>query len=224
MMLKTKFLMIMTLLIGINLQARTISIKNDMQFFDEINTYEFALVCFLDTSSAGHHEEDKKLRKKIKLLEKTIDSVSDTQPYRHELKREVGFLIVDITKESVKPLVEKYHVIMNEIPQFLLFHNGKVISDISGEVIKIVGFIEKADLLKFISDHVGKKLDLILEKKEEDKQEEQEMQIARYAAYVASRYPYNGYAPYNANGPYSWYGYSTFYQNRGYWGNEFFLP
>ena len=94
----------------------------------------------------------------------------------------------------------------------------------SGESAKLIGFVSKADLLDFIDDYFGKSLDDILEKKAEDDQAEKEMQINRYAAYSASRYPYDGYAPYNAWGPYSWYGYSTFYQNRGYWGNSFFLP
>jgi len=222
-MLKFKILMMAMVLISVDAQARYTAIKNEMQFFDEINKFEFALVCFLKTES-GRGEDNKFLRKNIKLLEKAIDAVSDTDLYRHELKHEMGFLIVDVAKDAVYSLVEKYQISCDEMPQFLLFKNGEIISCLSGTYPKLIGFVSKADLLDFIDDYFGKSFDSILEKKEEERKEDKEMQIARYTAYAASRYPYNGYAPYNANGPYSWYGYSTFYQNRGYWGNEFFLP
>ena len=223
-MMKFKMLIVASLLVGLNVQARYISVKNDVHFFDEINKFEFALVCFIQTPQSGHQDENKFLRKDIKLLEKTIEAISDTEPYRHELKHELGFIVVDAAKNSVESLIKKYHVSFDEMPQFLLFKNGKVVSSMAGESAKLVGFVCKADLLDFIDDYFGKALDDILDKKAEERNEDKEMQIARYAAYSASRYPYGGYAPYNASGPYSWYGYSTFYQNRGYWGNEFFLP
>ena len=223
-MMKFKMLMIASLITGVGLQARYISVKNDAQFLDEINKFEFALVCFVQTPHAGSHNNDKTLRRDIKSLEKTMGSLSDTDPYRHLLRREVGFIVVDAAKDSVRPLIAKYHVAFNEMPQFLLFKNGKVVSSMSGEFAKLVGFVCKADLLDFIDDYFGKALDDILSQKADAEQEDKEMQLARYAAYSRSMYPYGGYAPYNANGPYSWYGYSTYFQNRGYWGNEFFLP
>ena len=223
-MFKFKMLSIAMLLMGVTIQARYISIKNDSQFFDEINKFEFALVCFIQTPTAAHNQDDKFLRKNIKLLEKTIEAVADTDLYRHELKHEVGFLVIDTARKDFDALVEKYHISIDEMPQFLLFKNGKIISSLSGEYAKLIGYVSKSDILDFINDYFGKAFDTILEKKEEEKQEEKELQIARYAAFAASRYPYDGYAPYNANGPYSWYGYNTFYRNSRYWDNSFFLP
>ena len=222
--MKFKMLIVASLLTGVGLQARYISVKNDIQFLDEINKFEFALVCFVQTPHSGNQDGAKFLRKDIKLLEKTIEAISDADPYRNILKHEIGFIVVDAAKDSVRPLIEKYQIAFDEMPQFLLFKNGKVVSSMSGEFAKLVGFVCKADLLDFIDDYFGKALDDILSKKAEEKQEDKEMQLARYAAYAGSLYPYGGYAPYNANGPYTWYGYSTFYQNRGYWGNQFFLP
>lgn len=213
---------LMILMLVPMVQARYISIKNDSHFFEEVNKFEFALVCFLENSHGNHN--DKAFRKDVRLLQKTIDATSDTAPYKNILKHEIGFLIVDATKESVMPLIRKYKVSLQEMPQFLLFKHGKVVSEMSGEFAKVVGFVCKADLLDFIDDYFGKELDIILEKKDKEDKEDKEMQLARYAAYGACRYPYGAYAPYNVNGPYSWYGYSTFYQNRGYWGNQFYVP
>jgi|GEM_PF-1421513 len=216
-------LFLMSLMIVPMLQSRYISVKNDTEFFEEINKFEFALVCFLENSDA--HHDDKDYRKDVRLLQKTIDATSDTAPYKKLLKHDLGFLVVDARKESVMPLIEKYKISIQDMPQFLLFKNGKVVSSVSGDFAKVNGFVPKADLLDFIDDYFGKELDGILEKKAQDEKEDKEMQLARYAALSNSyRYPYGAYAPYNANGPYSWYGYSTFYPSRGYWGNAFYVP
>ena len=222
--MKIKMLIVMGLLAAPSLQSRYISVKNDIQFTQEINKFEYALVCILHNPQSGRDDADKALRKDIKMLEKTIEAVSDTQPYKHDLRHELGFLVVDAAKDSMQSIIKKYAIASNEMPQFLLFNNGKIVSSMSGEFAKLVGFVSKADLLDFIDDYFGKSLDDVLEKKAEERQADREMQLARYDAYAASRYPYGLYAPYNAYGPYSWYGYRTFYQNGGYWGNNFFLP
>ena len=154
---------LMLLMLVPMVQARYISIKNDSHFFEEINKFEFALVCFLENPNGNHN--DKAFRKDVRLLQKTIDATSDTAPYKNILKHEIGFLIVDASKESVMPLIRKYKVSLQEMPQFLLFKNGKVVSEMSGEFAKVVGFVCKADLLDFIDDYFGKELDTILEKK-----------------------------------------------------------
>ena len=112
----------------------------------------------------------------------------------------------------MQPLVRKYKIKDDEMPQFLLFKNGKALNTISGQLAKLVGFISKSDLMEFIDDYFGKNLDTLLAKKAEEREKEQELQIARYQAYGASRYPYGGWAPYNAwGGPCTYSGYAQFY-------------
>lgn len=219
-----KLWIVMSLIITSVVDARYISVKNDTQFADEINKFEFALVCFLQTPHGHTYHADKELRKDIKMLEKTIEAVADAEPFHKLLKREVGFIVVDASKDSVQSLIKKYHVARNEMPQFLLFNNGKVVSSVSGEIAKLLGFVSKSDLIDFLDDYFGKSFDDILAKKSEEEQADREMQLARYDAYAAARYPYGQYAPYNAYGPYSWYGYRAFYQNGGYWGHSFYVP
>lgn len=221
--MKIKLLIMIGFLITSGINARYIPIKNDVQFAQEINKFEFALVCFLHNTQGGKYV-DKNLRKDIKMLEKTIEATSDTQPFHKLLRHEVGFLVVDASKDSVDSLIKKYAIVPDEMPQFLLFHNGKVVYSVSGEYAKLVGFVSKADLLDFIDDYFGKALDDILAQKADDQEADKEMQLARYAAYANSRYPYGLYAPYNAYGPYSWYGYRSFYENGGYWGQSFYIP
>lgn len=204
--------------------ARYISVKNEAQFIKEINEFEFALVSFLHSPSSNKEYYSKSMRQDIKNLKETIHATSDTDPYRNLLKHELGFIVLDPCKDAMEPIAQKYAVACHAMPQFLLFHQGKVVSSMSGELEKLVGFVCKADLLDFIDDHFGKQLDDILEQKADKKAADQEMQLARYAAYAAYRYPYGGYAPYNAYGPYSWYGYNSFYQNHGYWGHTFYVP
>lgn len=215
--MKTRVWFLMGVLIASVVDARYIPIKHERDFSEEINRFEFAVVCFLDASSLGKKDQ-------MKELKKMVAATSDTQPYDKLLKHEVGFLVVDAGKDSVRPLLKKYGVAWNSMPQFLLFHNAKAVSNISEQIVRLIGFICKADLLDFIDDYFGKALDDILSVKAEQKQDEKEMQIARYQAYAASRYPYGMYAPYNAYGQYSWYGYRAFYENGGYWGNTFYIP
>ena len=222
--MKMKNLMLAIMLLSQGLQARYIAIKNDSQFVDEINRYEFVIACFLRNPHPGR-DFDKQLKKDINLLQETVRATSETDPYKKLLKHEVGFLVIDASKDAVEPLIRKYKIISDEMPQFLLFKNGKVITSMSGQLAKLVGFISKSDLMEFIDDYFGKKFDEILAKKADDQEKEREMQIARYQAYASYRYPYGGYAPYNAWGPYSYYGYARFYPyGYGYNGYSFFIP
>lgn len=218
-----KKILLAMILLSQGLQARYHSVKNEEQFVDETNRYEFVVAGFI-RGTRGGKDLDKQLKKDIHLLKDTIKSTSDTDPYRKLLRDEVGFLVVDVSRDSVEPLVEKYKIKSDEMPQFLLFKNGKVLNAMSGELAKLVGFISKADLLEFIDDYFGKNFDEILAEKADKQEKEREMQMARYQAYAAYRYPYGGYAPYQAWGPYAYSGYAHFYPYRyGYTGRAWFL-
>jgi len=219
-----KLWIVMSFFITSVIDARHISVKNDTHFSEEINKFEFALVCFLQTPHGHKYSQDKELRKDVKMLEHTIDAVADAEPFHKLLKREVGFIVVDASKDSVQSLIKKYKIARNEMPQFLLFNNGKVVTSMSGDHAQLLGYALKADIIDFMDDYFGKSFDAILAQKAEDDQADREMQLARYEAYAAYRYPYGEYAPYNAYGPYSWYGYRQFYQNGGYWGHTFYIP
>ncbi len=211
-------------LLSQGLQSRYLAVKNDSQFVDEINKYEFVVACFLRTPYPGK-DFDRQLKKDINLLQETVRATSETDPYKKMLKHEVGFLVIDVSKDAMQPLITKYKINTDDMPQFLLFKNGKALHTMSGQLAKLAGFISKSDLLEFIDDYFGKNFDEILAKKADEREKDREMQLARYQAYSSYRYPYGGYAPYNAWGPYSYGGYATFYPyGRGYNGCAFFIP
>lgn len=215
------------MLLSQGVQARYFAIKNDSQFVDEINRYEFVIACFLPDPHTGK-DFDRQLHKDTKLLQDTVKATSETGPYKKLLKHEVGFVVVDTSKENMNPLITKYKISVDALPQFLLFKNGKVLTSMSGKLAKLVGFISKSDLMEFIGDYFGKNFDEILSKKADDDAQDREMQLARYQAYASARYPYGGYAPYNpwgSPGPYIYSGYAQFFPyGYSYNGYAFFIP
>lgn len=218
---------ILFLLLFVNLlNARYFGIKNEEQFLKEINHSQFVVACFVN--NLKDHDFDRDLKKDIDNLRQTVKSAADTQPFNKLLKQEVGFLVVDMSKDSAEPLIKKYKITMNGKPQFLLFKDGKALHTMSGDMAKLAGFISKADLLDFMNDYFGKEFDDILAKKSEQDAQDREMQLARYQAVGASRYPYGGWAAYNPWGSpagYIYTGYASFYPyGYSYNGYAYFLP
>ncbi len=222
-----KILFLTMILLSQGLQARYFAIKNDSQFVDETNRYEFVIACFLPDPHSGK-DFDRQLSKDIKVLQDTVRATSETGPYKKLLKNEVGFVVVDTSRENMNPLLQKYKISTDASPQFLLFKNGKVLTAMSGKLAKLVGFISKSDLLEFIDDYFGKNFDEILSKKADEDAQDREMQIAKYQAAASYRYPYGGYAPYNpwgSPGPYIYSGYAQFFPyGYSYNGYAFFIP
>jgi len=210
--IKIKVLMLVSLMIH-SLSARYELIKHESDFFDDINKYEFSVVCFLDHPDALPLR-DGMMKKNIKQLHEIMKAASDTDPFKKLLKQEVGFLFVDIKKYGLDGLAKTYQVPTDSQPYFVLCKDGKVVTKISGKIASLQGFVTKADLLQFIGSYFGNNFDGILEKKAEEQEKEREMQLARYQAYAASRYPYGGYSPYNVWGSPSgliYTGYAQFY-------------
>lgn len=224
--MKKSMLLVMMMLIISTLQARYFMPKNDSQFVDEINKYEFSVVCFLPRQLSGK-DVDRQLKKDSKLLQETVKATSETDPYRKLLKEEVGFLVVDASRENMQPLLTKYKLDDEQLPQFLLFRNGKALSNISGNLATLDGFVSKSDVLDFINDYFGKEFDDILAKKADEQAAQRELEIARYQAYAAYRYPYGAWAPYNPWGRATYTGYAAFNPYAmGYYGYDytFFIP
>jgi hypothetical protein len=192
------------------LDAKYVSIKNEQQFFDEINSVEFVIACFLPKIEYDKNF-DRAAKKDIQLLQDVVKSTAMSDPYKKMLRQEVAFLVVDLSKKSLDDLAAKYPINHQSMPQFLLFKDGKVVSTVSGQLAQLVGFIAKKDLIDFVDEFFGTKLDELVEKKEDDLEKKRELDIAKYQAYASYRYPYGGYAPYNAWGPYAYSGYTQFY-------------
>lgn len=227
--MKMKISFLAIALFAQGLDARYHVIKNDTQFFNEINAYRFSIVCFLTGfDEAIDKDEQKQMKKENHQLQDMIKSISETDPYKKDLRSDVGFLIVDASKDSMQSIVDKYIVKNNAMPQFLLFKDGKAVMTMSDKLAQLSGFIEKADLMQYMNDYFGKDFDEVLAQKSDDQNKEREMQLARYQAYAASRYPYGGYAPYNIWGSPSfamYTGYASFYPyGYGYNGYAYLIP
>ncbi len=203
--------MIVALMLGsMMLDAKYVSIKNEHQFFDEINLVEFVIACFLPKIEYDKNF-DRSAKKDIQLLQDVVKSTAMSDPYKKMLRQEVAFLVVDLSKKSLQDLSEKYPMNSSGMPQFLLFKDGKVVSTLSGQLAQLIGFISKKDLMDFVDEFFGTRLDELVEKKEDDLEKKRELDVAKYQAYAAYRYPYGAYAPYNSWGPYAYSGYTHFY-------------
>ena len=213
--MKIKLWIVALLTFSCGLQARYYVAKNDNQFVDELNKHEFAVVCFTGyIDDAMNKGDQKKMKKDIHLLHDTIKATAETDPYKKLLKQEVAFIMIDVTKDSMEPFMKKYNIKLAQTPQILLFKNGKAITDMSEKFAKLSGFISKSDLLDFMNNYWGKDFYEILAQKADEEQQDRDMEMARYQAFAASRYPYGGYAPYNVWGSPSgqiYTGYAAFY-------------
>lgn len=225
--MKTKIWFLAMILFSVGLQARYYAVKNDSQFVDEINKFEFVIACFLPDAHVDG-EIDKQLKKDIHLLQDTVKATCETDPYKKLLKNEVGFVVVDTSRDAMAPLLNKYEISGNDQPQFLLFKHGKVVKSIVGQCARLQGFVSKSDLMEFVGDYFGKDFDEILEKKADEQAKDHELQVAKYQAYASYRYPYGSYAPYNpwgSPGPYIYSGYAQFFPyGYSYNGFAFFIP
>jgi len=221
--MKQKIGLLMSLFLVVGLDARYLSIKKESQFEQEINKFQFVVVSFFQSPDKAQ-EFDKELKKEIQSLQETMKAAADTPPFKKDLREDVGFLVVDVSKNTMQELVEQYNISFDDLPEFLLFKNGKVVARLSADKIVKNGHLCKADLLEFLDDYFGENFDDILEQKAEQAAQDREMQLAKYDAYAASRYPYGGWAPYNAWGPYPNSGYNNFYPYAyGYYGFNYWI-
>ena len=201
-----KFALLSILLSPFLMEARYKTISTESDFFTQINRYEFSIVCFLQSKyddDLFDRDERKALKREVSLLHKTIKAASETRPFRKILKKEVGFIVVDISKRSMQSIVEKYKI--GRVPQFLLFEQGEVLDATVDNFQSLFGFVTKADILELVDDYFGDEIDEIVSQKEEDAENQREENIARYNAY--SRSYYN---PYYSWGPYGYYGYARY--------------
>lgn len=226
-MLNNKFVKLLVCLVLFfpYVQARYVHIKHEEGFDKEINNTQFVLACFLNNFE---NNDDKALQKDNSAMRKIIKAAAITEPFNKLLKQEVSFLVVDMEKGSIQALGEKYNISMNGKPECLLFKDGKQVHQDEDQQAKLTGFVSKADLLDFINDYFGKEFDDILEKKSQEQAQDREMQLARYQAIGASRYPYGSWAPYNPWGSpaaYIYTGYAAFYPyGYSYNGYAYFIP
>lgn len=222
-----KIFMISFLCIG-SLYSKYVVIKDEQQFLKELHTHEFVVACFLEHSvSLEKSTQNSKLKKEMELIKDMVKSVAYADPYKKDLRNDVSFLIIDINKENLKSLADRYKIACEKnVPQFLLFKHGKITRNPSGKAALLVGFIAKSDLLKFIDNYFGKKLDKVLAKKAEKDEQVRQKQLARYQIDPKSHYPYGGYSPFNPWGdPYIYTGYAEFYPyGYGYNGYLIYMP
>jgi hypothetical protein len=202
-------------LVSTGLQARYYVAKNEHQLVEELNKHEFSVVCFLGSADENMDKDDlKKLKKDMHTMQDMMKSVAHTDPYQKMLRQEVVFIIVDMHKDAMESLIKTYNIRLQEKPQIVLYRHGKAMTDMAGNIVKLSGVVVKADLLDFINDYCGKDFDDILAQKAADEAKDREMELARYQAFAAYRYPYGGYAPYNVWGSPSgsiYTGYASFY-------------
>lgn len=220
--------MIALLLSFAALPAKYVSVKNEKQFHDEINSFDFALVALLPLSAQDKNDAGD-CKKDMIVLKKMVKALAETEPFKKDLKQEVGFIVLDSAKDGIGPVLEKYSIKDNTTAHFVLFKDGKALPE-SLDSIKPSDDeqLTKADLLDGMNNYFGKEFDDILAKKSEEQAQEHQMQLARLQSYASARYPYGLYSPYNPWGSpaqYVYTGYAAFYPyGYSYNGYAYFIP
>jgi hypothetical protein len=186
-----------------SLEARYHAISNERKYNTSINKYPYTIVCFVDSALPFMDRSEKKdYLSDVASFKKALKSASTSGFYNNFLRREVGFLIVDLAKETIKKKQKELN--FSEMPTCLLLKDGEPIDEY-GNPIKITGFSTKKEILDFLDEHIGSDLDLIVEGKKEEEKLDQLERTARYEFY--NRYPVWGWGPYYH---YPFYGYSPY--------------
>lgn len=219
-----KKLLFLLLLCTQSVQARYHAIKDENQFFDALNHYEFVIACFLPETDMKDYD----FKKNIHALQNVMRTISQTDPYKRMLKNEIGFFVIDMTKDSLQQIAKKYVTHSKNTVNIVVLQDGKLVIDASDNKAVLKGFATKKDILDFMTKYCGEKIDELLADKYEQQEHEHNVISDRYQASKLARYPYGGYAPYNpwgSPGTYIYTGYAQFYPyGYGYNGYDFFIP
>lgn len=199
---------LITFCFSVAVDARYHMVTSSRKYHDFINEYQYTVLCFVDSKKEFvDRSEQKDHSRSIALFKKALKSASVSGDYKDFLKKEVGFLLVDVSKRSAKGLEDPFY--FSEMPACVLLEHGEPIDE-HGQPVQIAGFSTKRDILEFLDENVKGELEEIVEKKEEELEQKQAERIARYEAY--------GRSPWGVWGPSYYYGYRSPYYSRGYIG------
>jgi hypothetical protein len=218
-----KSLVIVLSVFCLALDAKYQEITNKRKYNDFINQYQYTVLCFVDSTpdelfgDEVETEDRKELRQMKKehkqstrLFEKALKAASLTGDYKKLLKKDVGFLLVDVAKQSVEKLGNEF--LFSELPSCVLLNNGEPVDEYD-QPVKISGASSKKDFLDFLDDYAQDELDELKDQREEEAEQKRVERIARLNA--QARYygwnPYGGYGGY-----YGGYGMSPYYYPYGY--------
>jgi hypothetical protein len=207
----------------LSLDAKYQEITNKRKYNDFINQYQYTVLCFVDSTPDElfevemEKEDRKELRQKkkehkqsIRLFERALKAASLTGDYKKLLKKDVGFLVVDVAKRSVEKLGNQF--LFDELPSCVLLNNGEPVDEYD-QPVKISGASSKKDFLDFLDDYAQDELDELKDQREEEAEQKRVERIARLNA--QARYygwnPYGGYGSY-----YGGYGMYPYYSPYGY--------
>ena len=219
-----KVLHLFLLSASITLNAEFHIITNRQKYQKFIDTYEYTVVCFIDSKKQFVDPANKRKHKDfVADFKKSLKSASLTGPYKNLLKREVGFLCIDISNRPVSDVSDEFD--FSELPYCVLLERGDVVEDALLE-----GFSsrpKKQTFLKFLDMYAKDDLEELVEKKEEELEQQRAERIARYQA-QSHYYGWNswgGWGPYYYDyGPYGIQPYySPYYHPRTHVGFSFVL-
>jgi len=154
----------------------------------------------------------KLLKKSSKKIKELIKNIGHNEPYKKQLKDELIFMIAPDDLESFMHFADDKNSFDADGFGLILYKNGRVVVDDQSCGLHFMQ--TKADVLDSIQSYWGNDFDLILQKQADQEALERQMDLARYQAFAASRYPFGGYAPYNVWGSPSasiYTGYAAFY-------------
>lgn len=200
---------LLILFLSVTLLGRYHRVTNERKYYDFINDYQYAVICFVDSKQEFIDRSEKKdYSKSLSLFKKALKAASVSGNYKKFLKKEVGFLLVDVSKRSAQELDDPFY--FSELPSCILLEDGEPIDE-NGKMVQINGFSTKRDVLDFLDKNIRDDLDEIVDEKKELLEQERAERIARLEAY--RNYPLGIWSPY-------YYSYRThpYYRNYGHVG------
>jgi hypothetical protein len=198
-----KSLYLFMMVISFATDARFHLITNRRKYQEFVDEYDYAVVCFIDSRVNGEDLLKKKKHKNfVSIFKDSLKRAAMTDPYKHLLKQEIGFLYIDISTKSGAEIFEDYRS-SADVPFCVLLERNNAI-----ENALLQGFSSqphKQKFLHFLEEHAEYELAELVEKKEEQLAQQRAERIALYQAqgsYYGLR-PWGGWAP-------AYYGYGAY--------------
>lgn len=204
--MKSRVVLFILLAIAMPMVAKFHQVTSQKSFEKSINDYPYAIVCFAKSGPDGDEELTKEEKKEVKGdfrdFRRRIKGAADSKKYKEYLKKDVGFLLVDITSGRAEEIDDDYD--LNNFPTCILFKNGKPVSHMASYA-QIFDPISKSSILTLLEKHFKNELAGLIEEKKEEERLEREERIARYEAYSRYGGPY-GYWGWGGGPYYGYYG------------------
>jgi thioredoxin family protein len=196
----------------VELYGRVRTLQSEHEVEQRIIKAHILVIMFY--KSGKEERNNNALKQSVKDLLRMYDNVSSKKLYDDA---DITFAKINVDKKGSESMMQQYDV--TALPSFVLFNNGRSVTDQAGKVLSLTGFVKSEQLQSFIEDNLNQDIEKTIEAKEEDRDrriEAAQVQTDPYF-YPATYYtPYYGYAPYWGRPAYPGFGFGVGWGYRGW--------